>query len=72
MPPTPTNGPYWAGHDVVRGVAADVEGNGGYVLDDWGGIHPFSIPGTTGQVPTPSGGPYWAGQDVTRGISVVP
>ncbi len=43
---------------------------GGYVLDDWGGIHPFR----TGALAPPAitvPGPYWPGQDVVRGIASV-
>jgi hypothetical protein len=35
----------------------------GYVLDGWGGIHPF------GGASRPSGGPYWPGWDIARGIA---
>src|SRR5581483_3738596 len=43
---------------------------GGFVLDDWGGIHPFR----TGALAPPAitvPGPYWPGQDVVRGIASV-
>ncbi|MCU1449066.1 MAG: hypothetical protein JWP02_1236 [Acidimicrobiales bacterium] len=45
--------------------------SGGYVLDDWGGIHPFAV-GSNALPPRPSGGPYWPGQDVVRGMTLVP
>jgi hypothetical protein len=38
----------------------------GYVLDGWGGLHPF------GGAPAGAGGPYWPGWDIARGVSVVP
>jgi hypothetical protein len=44
---------------------------GGFILDDWGGIHPFS----TGSLAPPAitaPGPYWPGQDVVRGIASMP
>jgi hypothetical protein len=45
--------------------------SGGYVLDDWGGIHPFAA-GANTLPPTTSGGPYWPGEDVVRGMSLLP
>jgi len=44
-------------------------GTGGYVLDLFGGLHPFRI-GAGAQPPATSGGPYWPGQDVTRGVAI--
>jgi hypothetical protein len=67
LPPNPIGGPYWVGQDVVRGIASIA--GGGYVLDDWGGIHAFSTGAAMGH---PHDGPYWVGQDVTRGIALLP
>jgi hypothetical protein len=39
--PTVSNAPYWRGWDIVRGIALRHSGSGGYVLDAWGGVHPF-------------------------------
>jgi hypothetical protein len=52
-------------------VAVLPDGSGGYVLDDWGGLHPFALPGGH-QPPAATGGPYWPGQDVTRGVALLP
>ena len=42
-------------------------GNGGYMLDGFGGLHPFEI-GTGGTKPAaPSAVPYWNGVDMARG-----
>jgi hypothetical protein len=41
-------------------------GNGGYVLDGWGGVHPF------GAAPAVTQGPYWPGWDVARAIALNP
>lgn len=41
---------------------------GGFVLDDWGGIHPFRT-GTAAPPAIAVPGPYWPGQDVVRGIA---
>jgi hypothetical protein len=66
-----TNPPYWPGWDIARGVALTSFGDGGYVLDGYGGIHPYSNAG----VPTPPaahGGPYWSGWNIARGIALLP
>ena len=38
----------------------------GYVLDGWGGIHPF------GGAPAVTGGPYWPSWDIARGLVMLP
>ncbi len=43
---------------------------GGYVLDGFGGIHPFSVGGGA-LAPSPKNGPYWLGWDIARGITTV-
>ena len=48
--------------------SSEVLSDGGYVTDDWGGIHPF-ITGGAPPPPITGPGPYWAGQDVVRGNS---
>jgi hypothetical protein len=62
-------GPYWPGWNIVRGVAAHQPANGGYVVDAWGGIHPFSQGVAP---PAPRFGPYWRGWDIVRGIATLP
>jgi hypothetical protein len=65
--------PYWPGRDVARGVAL-VQGfipSGGYVLDEFGGLHPYSPLG----VLTPAaehGAPYWPGFAIARGVAMIP
>jgi hypothetical protein len=46
--------------------SSQVMSDGGYVTDDWGGIHPYN---TGGAPPPPVVGPtpYWPGHDVVRG-----
>src|SRR5439155_518245 len=46
------------------------DGTGGYVLDAYGGLHPFGVgraapPGVTG-------GPYWPGAKLARDVVLVP
>jgi hypothetical protein len=38
----------------------------GYVLDGWGGVHPF------GGAPVVSGYGYWPGVDTARGLALDP
>lgn len=58
----PANGPVLPGR-LGRGVAA-APGGGGYVLDAYGGLHPF------GGVPALTSTGYWPGWDITRGLAL--
>lgn len=62
---TVSDGPYWAGRDLARGVAKHPS-SGGYVLDAYGGVHRF------GGAPVLPGNPYWGGWDIARGIALNP
>jgi uncharacterized delta-60 repeat protein len=65
-PPCSFDGPLFD-DDFARGVAA-VPRQGGYVVDAFGGLHPFSA----GVRPAPAaahGGPYWPGWDIVRGVA---
>ena len=66
----PDGGPYWDGWDIARGVALTPSGQGGYVVDGFGGIHRFVV----GRAPLPrdgrAPGRYWPGWDVVRGIAL--
>ena len=62
-PPISTTG-YWPGQDVTRGIALNGDGSG-YVVDDWGGLHPVN-----GAKNVAAGG-YWPGQDVVRGVALI-
>jgi hypothetical protein len=66
-----TNGPYWQGKDLARAIwvqpTATPSTTTGYVLDAYGGIHPFAGTGQTLPPPIfPFG--YWAGQDLARNL----
>ena len=54
------------GDPDVRGVALRAGGSSGYVLDGWGGLHPF------GGAPYVYDSGYWPGWDITRGIVLRP
>lgn len=61
--------PYWQGWDIVRGVAlthAATPGGkiGGYVVDAWGGIHPF------GGAPAKNPSHYHPGSATIHGIAL--
>ena len=65
-PPLPISAA-WPNWDIVRGMAAAPGGEGGVVLDGWGGLHQFgSSPG-----PTYTSG-YWTGWDIARGAVETP
>ena len=51
----------------MRGFAIDPDSPtpAGYVLDGWGGIHPF------GSAPSVASGGYWKGWDIARSIAMV-
>ena len=50
-------------------MALTPSGQGGYVVDGFGGLHRFAIDGAP-LPPMPSAGPYWPGWDVVRGIAL--
>ncbi len=61
-PPLVTSGGWsWP---IVRGVAVRSSGAGGYMLDGWGGVHPF------GDAPPVFGAAYWGGWDIARGMAL--
>ncbi|HZR13533.1 MAG TPA: hypothetical protein VFC33_09795 [Acidimicrobiia bacterium] len=65
-PPFP-NQPYWQGWDIATGVALLHDGTcRGYVLDGWGGFHPFGNP------PPPAlfGGKHAVGQVVAHNMAI--
>jgi hypothetical protein len=59
-----TGASVWPGRDVVRGVALQPDGTGGFTLDGWGGVHAF------GHVAVNTTSAYWPGWDIARGIAV--
>src|SRR5690242_5981526 len=69
-PPSTQGGPYWPGWSIAGSVALLPSGTGGYVLDGYGGLHPFAV--GPGPAPPPAeGGPYWPGWDIARGITIL-
>ena len=66
---------YWAGQNIARDMwlaAGSTAASGsGYVLDAYGGFHPFW---TAAATPPPSMGEYgyWAGRDIARGFWFMP
>jgi len=52
----------WPGWDIARSVAVAPGGAGGYVLDGWGGVHPF------GNAPQVNTTVFWSGWDIARAI----
>jgi Glycosyl hydrolases family 18 len=64
-PPLPGSAS-WPGWSIVRGIAMAPGGQGGWVLDGFGGVHPF------GAAPALSTSAYWARWDIARGVAVGP
>jgi hypothetical protein len=64
-------GGYWQGWQIVRGVVL-LPGNGnhsGYLIDGYGGLHPFHSGGDGSVMPAAiTGTPYWMGWDIARGM----
>jgi glucose/arabinose dehydrogenase len=68
--PNPPRGlPYWSGWDIARDVVTLPDGNGGYVLDGFGGLHPFGRRGHAAPAAITSA-PYWSGWDIARAVAL--
>ena len=67
IPNRPAGAPYWPGWDIARDVALVANGNGGFVLDGFGGLHPFGRRGHAAPA-RPTGVPYWLGWDIARAV----
>ena len=52
-----------------RRLALNPTGTGGYVLDGYGGLHPFGV-GAASPPSTPGGAAYWSGWDIARDLVV--
>ena len=48
------------------------DNSGGYVLDGYGGLHPFGINGPAPAIGPISGGGYWAGWDIVHDVVLTP
>ena len=55
---------YWPGWDIARGLVLRSDDSGGYVLDGYGGLHPF------GTAPAITSSVYWPGWDIARGVTL--
>jgi hypothetical protein len=64
--PAATGNTTWPGWDIARDVVLIPGTLSGYVLDGWGGVHPFN------GAPTPSGFSYWPGWDIASAIVLDP
>lgn len=54
---------HWS-YPIINGMSLAPGGEGGYMVDAYGGIHSF------GDAPPETGTGYWAGRNVTRGVAV--
>lgn len=60
--PPPYSSSFWPNWDIARGVALATGGQGGYILDGFGGLHPF------GNAPQVIATGYWPGWDIARAV----
>jgi lysozyme len=59
---------YWPNWDIATGISVG-PGNEGYVLDGWGGVHPFSVNGAPLPAAPTSLGGYWPGWKIARAVA---
>ena len=55
---------YWHGWTIARDVVANPNGDGGWTLDAWGGLH------TWGGAPRAVGSAYWRGWGIARDLAL--
>lgn len=64
---------YWSGWDIARSLVLRADCQSGYVLDGWGGLHPFfsgaEIPADMS--PNPYLSAYWQGWDIARSVDYI-
>jgi len=63
-------GPAWPGWRIARAAHPQPGANSpqaGLVLDGWGGLHPYGVPGLT-----VTAGPYWPNWDIARDFAWLP
>jgi len=66
---------YWPGWNIARDIVLVPGNNGhsGYVLDGFGGLHPFHPTGDGSTMPAAiPAGAYWPGWDIARGVIFLP
>jgi hypothetical protein len=68
--PAVTTSAYWSGWDIARGLVLRTDCHSGYVLDGYGGLHPFTRVGDP-QPPVPTLSAYWGGWDIARAVDFV-
>jgi hypothetical protein len=69
--PAPRTTGYWANWDIAKRLVILSDGTGGYVLDGWGGLHPFAV-GSAAMPPVVTLGGYWRGWNIARGVALTP
>jgi hypothetical protein len=71
--PLATTG-YWPGWNIAHDIVL-TPGNGnhsGYVLDGYGGLHPFHPTADGSSMPPGIASAYWSGWDIARGVWLLP
>jgi hypothetical protein len=61
--------PYWPNWDIARGIVLSTP-TSGYVLDGYGGVHPFAGGGASMPSAPDSRAAYWPNWDIARSITL--
>ena len=59
---------YWPGWSIARSLATNADGDGGVVLDGFGGLHGFGSLRNTAVTSSA----YWGGWDIARDVALLP
>src|SRR3984893_232797 len=62
---------YWGSWDIARRAVLLSDGTGGYVMDAYGGLHPFAV-GTNPMPPAITNFAYWNGWEIAKDIALLP
>ena len=65
-PPLPTTA-YWPNWDIARSLSSQSNGQGGYVLDGYGGVHGYGFANPNVQLSA-----AWPGWDIARDVATLP
>ena len=66
---------YWQNWNIARDIVLiddTAEGTSGYVLDGWGGLHPFHVNNDGSIMPPTPKTAYWPGWDIARSVWLLP
>jgi len=70
-PPSATLTGYWSNWDIAHDLALVPGTHSGYVMEGYGGLHPFTPSGQP-LPPSLNPAPFWSGWDIARGVFLLP